>query len=223
MNKSKLTALVGGSIAAVATVISYLLIFDNIFAMPIRWVSLLLVLITEALLTAKAFVVKADLINHASMVTGFAHFLAVIIVSVVFLSVFQSGVKAYVLLNVLMLCILAMVDLFVLHFGKNTSSSNKKIAHAKERMNACFDKVQSLIVIHGQSNYKADLIDISDLIKYSDNTESTEYESQIMSKLDELEAQLSDNEDGVPGLISEIKNAIKLREIKVKSLKRGGY
>ena len=90
-------------------------------------------------------------------------------------------------------------------------------------MDACYAKVQGLVVVYGQSEYKKDLIEISELIKYSDNSELTDDEPTIMGKLGELEAQLKENGENISALISEIKNIINLRTIKMKSIKRGGY
>ena len=90
-------------------------------------------------------------------------------------------------------------------------------------MDACYAKARGLIVVYGQSEYKKDLIEISELIKYSDNSELTDDEPAIMGKLGELESQLKENGENISALISEIKNIINLRTIKIKSIKRGGY
>ena len=90
-------------------------------------------------------------------------------------------------------------------------------------MDACYAKAQGLVIVYGQSEYKKDLIEISELIKYSDNSGLTDAEPTIMGKLEELEVQLKENGANISALISEIKNIIYLRSIKMKSIKRGGY
>ena len=103
------------------------------------------------------------------------------------------------------------------------SASNKKLAQSQGVMDACYAKAQGLVVIYGQSDYKKDLVEITELIKYSDNSELTDDEAVILSKLGDLEAQLKEGNENIPALITEIKNAINLRTIKMKSIKRGGY
>ena len=44
-----------------------------------------------------------------------------------------------------------------------------------------------------------------------------------MNKLEALENQLKDGNEDIPTLITDVKNAIKMRTIKIKSIKRGGY
>ena len=122
-----------------------------------------------------------------------------------------------------MLCVLTAVDVIILRFGTSILSSEKKLVQSQGVMDACYVKAQSLTVIYDQSNYKKDLVDIADLIKYSDNSELTGDETDIISKLEELEIQLKEGNNSASALITEIKNAIKLRTIKMKSIKRGGY
>ena len=103
------------------------------------------------------------------------------------------------------------------------SASNKKLKQSQSVMDACYTKAQGLVAVYGQSEFKADLVAITELIKYSDNSELTDDEATIMAKLEELETQLKEGGEGVPSLITEIKNVINLRTIKMKSIKRGGY
>ena len=44
-----------------------------------------------------------------------------------------------------------------------------------------------------------------------------------MGKLEELETQLKEDTESIPVLITEIKNALSLRTVKMKNIKRGGY
>ena len=223
MKNSKLTTLICGLIAIAATVIFYLLTFDNLFTIPMRWVSLMFLLITESIGTIKALLVKKDIITQASIFTSCAHLVTVLVISILFVNLFPLSLKTYILLNILMLCALAAADLFILHFGKNMSASNKKLAQSQGVMDACYAKAQGLVVIYGQSDYKKDLVEITELIKYSDNSELTDDEAVILSKLGDLEIQLKEGNENIPALITEIKNAINLRTIKMKSIKRGGY
>ena len=66
MKNSKLTTLICGLIAIAATVIFYLLTFDNIFTIPMRWVSLMFLLITECIGTLKALFVQKNIITMAA-------------------------------------------------------------------------------------------------------------------------------------------------------------
>lgn len=223
MKNSKLTALIAGLISIAATVIFYLLTFDNIFTIPMRWVSLLFLLSTECIGTLKTQFVKHDIVTQTTLFTSIAHLVTVLVLSIIFVNFFPIAIKIYILLNILVLCVLAAIDLFILYFAKYASSSDKKLAQSQGVMDACYAKAQELVVVYGYCDYKENLIEIAELIKYSDNSELTDDESAIMNKLGELETQLKENSENIPALINEIKNIINLRTIKMKSIKRGGY
>ena len=65
--------------------------------------------------------------------------------------------------------------------------------------------------------------EIVELLKYSDNSCLSQDEMTIMNKLEEVQLLFKNNDDGIAEKIIEIKNAIKLRSMKVASVKRGSY
>ena len=223
MKNAKLTTLICGLISIAATVIFYLLTFDSIFNVPMRWVSLMFLLIVEVIGTLKALFVKQNLFMQATIFTGIGHLVVVLGLSVIFVNFFPLAIKTYILLNILVFCVVAIVDLLVMHFGKSTSAGNKVLAQSQAVMDTCYAKAQELATAYGQSEYKDELVAIAELIKYSDNSELTGDEPVIMSKLGELENLLKEGNATASGLIGEIKNGINLRTMKMKSLKRGGY
>ena len=90
-------------------------------------------------------------------------------------------------------------------------------------MNACYIEAHKLVVLYEKGAYGKDLIDIAELIKYSDNSDLTGDESIIISKLEELASELQEDGEKITSLVSEIKNIIKIRTEKIKNIKRGGY
>ena len=223
MKNAKLTTLICGLIAIAATVIFYFLIYDNIFSPPIRWISLLFLIIAQSIGIAKALLAKKDLITQASIFTSCAHFVVTIIISILFLTLFPLKIKAYILLNLLALCALTPVDLFLMHFGKSLSSSNKKLAQSQGIMSACYAKAQTLVALYGQGKYTKNLLEIAELIKYADNSALTGDEATVMDKLEKLDQLLKENDEHSPALIDEIKITINMRTIKMKNIKKGGY
>jgi len=223
MKNAKLTTLICGLISIAATIVFYLFTFDSIFTVPMRWVSLLFLLIAEVIGTFKAIFVKQNMITQASIYISVAHLIAVLGISIVFVNFFPFSLKTYILINILLLCALLSADLFILHFGKNASASNKILAQSQAVMDECYAKAQRLVISYGQSDYKKELVAIAESIKYSDNSELTGDEVIVMNKLGELEMQLNDGGDNITALITEVKSTIDLRNVKMKSLKRGGY
>ena len=58
MKKSRYIALICGGVSIVVTVMFYLMTFDNIFMAPMRWISLLFLIISEVIFIIKAFNLK---------------------------------------------------------------------------------------------------------------------------------------------------------------------
>lgn len=223
MKNSKLTTALAGLITIAITVILYCVIFNDIFAIPVRWVSLIFILIAEGIAFAKILLAQKDLLAITHLVTSVAHIVIVLLMSIIFAAIFTQSIKTCVVLNIILLLVLGLVDLIVGSIRKNVNHSNKKLAESQGVMDACYSKAQSLAVIYESGNYKKDLLEIAELIKYSDNSELTGDEMTIMNNLENLEVELKENSDNVSQLITETKNVIQLRTIKMKSIKRGSY
>ena len=222
MKSSNLTALICGLISIISTVLIYILCYEGIFEVTMRWVTLLFLIITESVLALKACINKT-IITQVSIVSGCVHFASVVILSIAFVNLFPDSVLTYVLLNLLLLCALAIFDLFIFYFGKNTSMENKRLADSRAVMDSCFAEASRLELSYRDSSYGKDLKDIVELIKYSDNSTLTGDEPEILNKLSSLDKQIKENGENIGGSIDEIKNAIGLRSIKIRSKKRGSY
>ena len=222
-NKSKHIVLICGAVSVAVTVIFYLLTYDSIFTIPMRWVSLMFLILAEAIATIKALTVKRTIFGVANIVTSIAHVVAVLMLSIVFVNILPFLIKKYILLNILALCILFVVDVIIVYFTNRVSKQNSKLNESQSVMGACVEKASSLCVEFGDTDYKKDLEEIVELLRYSDNSCLTQEEMTIMNKLDEVQLLIKNNDEGIAEKIIEIKNAINLRSIKVKSAKRGSY
>ena len=223
LNKSKYIALICGAVSIAVTVIFYLLTFDNIFTVPMRWVSLMFLIFAEVIGSIKAFTVKRSIFGVSNIVTSIVHIVVVLMLSIIFVNILPLMIKKYILLNILALCILLVVDVVIVFFTTRVMAQNSKLNESQSVMGCCVEKAASLCVEFGNTDYKKDLEEIVELLKYSDNSCLSQDEMTIMNKLDEVQLLLKKNEDGIAGKIIEIKNTIKLRSIKVASAKRGSY
>ena len=223
LNKSKHIALICGAVSIAVTVIFYLLTFDNIFTVPMRWVSLMFLILAEVIGTIKAFTVKRSIFGVSKNVTSIVHIIAILMLSIIFVNIFPLLIKKYILLNILALCILLVVDVVIVFFTNRVSTQNSKLNESQSVMGCCVEKATSLCVEFGDTEHKKDLEEIVELLKYSDNSCLSQDEMTIMNKLDEVQLLLKNNGDGIAEKIIEIKKAMKLRSLKVASAKRGSY
>ena len=97
------------------------------------------------------------------------------------------------------------------------------MAESQAVIDSLYTKAKSLMIEYQESSYKKDLEEISEMLMYSDNSALSTDEVVISEKLEELQKLLADADESIPHKISDIKNAIKLRSLKIKSNKRGSY
>lgn len=223
LNKSKSIALICGTVSIAVTVIFYLLIFDNILTIPMRWLSLLFLVLAETIGTIKALSVKRTIFGVSNIATSIIHIIVVLLISIIFVNIFPLLIKKYILLNILSLCVLLVVDVIILFFNNRITSQNTKLSESQSVMGSCVEKASSLCVEFNDTDYKKDLEDIVELLKYSDNSCLLQDETIIMNKLNDVQLLLKNGGEEITEKIVEIKNDIKLRSIKVTSTKRGKY
>lgn len=223
MKKSRYIALICGGVSIVVTVMFYLMTFDNIFMAPMRWISLLFLIISEVIFIIKAFNLKKAIFALSGIVTSCLHIALVLTMSIVFVDILPLFIKQYVLLNIMALGVLLIVDVLITYFSKRVSIQNVKLSESQSTMQRCLKKADALCVKYNNSDYQKKLQEIAELLKYSDNSCLSGDEKTIMKKLDEVDGVLSGNKDGIDKKLNEIKNMIDLRSVKVAGAKRGKY
>lgn len=221
--KSKYVALICGAISIAVTVLFYYMIFDNIYDMPMRWMSMTALILAEVIATVKAFAVKRTIFGLSNVTTSIFHIVTVFIFTIVFLVFFVESINWYLILNVLALAGMLLIDVCVLFFGNQTEARDRKLKESQSVVLQCVEKALSLCVVYNNSSYRKELEEITDLLKYSDNSSLTGDEIIIMNQLDEVELMLKNDDEGTGQKLMELKNSIKLRSIKVAGTKRGKY
>lgn len=223
LKKSKAITLICGAISITATIIFYLLTFDNIFTVPMRWISLIFLILTEVIGTVKAMCIKKSIFGVASISVSLFHLGVVLIISIIFVNTYPTLIKKYVLLNLLALIVMLAADVLIIYFGESIRNKNNALSENQAVIDSLYTSAKALEIEYRESTYSKNLNELSELLKYSDNSTLSNDEVAISEMLDELRKLLSDNAEGIPQKISDIKNAIKLRSLKIKSTKRGNY
>lgn len=223
LKKSKAVTLICGAISITATIIFYLLTFDNIFTVPMRWISLIFLILTEVIGTVKAMCIKKSIFGVASISVSLFHLGVVLIISIIFVNTYPTLIKKYVLLNLLALIVMLAADVLIIYFGESIRNKNNALSENQTVIDSLYTSAKALEIEYRESTYSKNLNELSELLKYSDNSTLSNDEVAISEMFDELRKLLSDNAEGIPQKISDIKNAIKLRSLKIKSTKRGNY
>lgn len=223
LKNSKAITLICGATSIVATIIFYLLTFDNIFTIPMRWISLMFLIFVESIGTIKALCIKKSIFGVANIIASLFHLGIILVMSIIFVNVFPLLVKAYILLNLLALGVMLAIDVIIIYFGEYIGNKNKALSENQAVVDSLYTNAKGLSIEYRESTYSKDLDEISELLRYSDNSALSNDEVLISEKLEELRKLLSDNDESIPQKILDIKNAIKLRSLKIKSIKRGNY
>ena len=223
LKNSKTIALICGAISVAVTIIFYLLTFDHIFTIPMRWLSLMFLILTEIIGTIKAISTEKSIFGVATIVTSIFHLIFVLILSIIYVNIFPLLIKSYVLFNILALCILLMVDVIIIHFAKKIGATNNELAQNQAVADSLKSNAKELLIKYNESDYKKELEEIVDLLDYLDNSTLTGDEVTILNKLEELNNLLEKNDGKASEKIIDVKNTIKLRNVKMESSKRGSY
>ena len=209
---STLTVVICGLAAMFATVVFYLLAFDNIFTIPMRWLSLTGLLLVEIVGTVKALTVNRNILGVAQIVTGGLHLAATLVLSIVFVNLFPLLIKEYILLSVLMFIVVAVVDILLFYFnGKSQIAAQNYIASAAV-IDMCEAKARQLWVENKEAAFGSQLEAIVEMLTYANKAVASTNDRELAAKIDELSVLISNNEtDKVSEVAKQIQNTLKLR------------
>ncbi|MFP5494032.1 hypothetical protein ACLGL2_05480 [Parvimonas sp. G1641] len=222
LKKSNTILLICGLTSIAITILLYLLTFNYIFNIPIIWISLCFLILSEVIGTFKVLKIKKSIFGVSTIITSIIHIFVVLILSIIFINTLPLAINRYILINILLICILLIVDISILKFDTHVANQNTKLDESKLIIENCITKSSSLALKSSDSDYKKDLDEIVDLLKYSDSSCLLDDEISILNKLDEVDLLLKNNTDASKEII-EIKNIIKMRAIKISNTKRGSY
>jgi len=143
LKSSKAIILISGGTSIVATILFYLLTFDNIFTIPMRWVSLMFLIIAECIGTVKALSIKKSIFGVANITISLFYLCAVLLLSIIFVNAFPLSIKAYILWNFLALGIMLAIDVIIIYFGGYVEAKNNKLTESRSVLDGSDTKEKS--------------------------------------------------------------------------------
>lgn len=225
--KKKFIPILLGILCLLITVLIYALVFDSIFAVTVRWVSLGFLMLAEILLILKYVLGNRSIIMGAQNIISAFHILAVIVVSVLYFIINDTALRSFVLINVVLLLLVAIGDLLILYADKRVNASNRTLAKNQGVIADCAAAMERIIAENPSSGLAKELNALIEAIKYSDNTVLSGDEGAIMDKLAVLANEMKSADDEAQTrareTLDEIKTLIANRNIYVKQNKRGAF
>ncbi len=219
---SSMTVLLCGLIAMIVTILFYMLAFDNIFTLPMRWLSLLFLLIVEVIGIVKALKFNRSVLGVTTIVISLIHLSAVFVISIIFVNLLPFLIKQYVLLNLLLIAVIAIVDILILYFNNRAKESNQKYSNASAVIDECLITAEKILIEIETLEYKDDIHKVVEMLRYSNRNELCGTEGDILTRLEELHNLIrTDGSSDIKDRIKELQNMIKLRSIHTK--KKGKF
>ena len=195
-----------------ATVVFYLLAFDNIFTIPMRWLSMTGLLLVEIIGTVKALTVNRNILGVAQITTGVLHLIATLVLSIVFVNLFPLLIKEYILLSILMLVIVAVIDVLLLYFNGKSQAAAEKYAASASVIEICEIKARQLWVENKEAAIGSQLEALVEMLTYANKAVASPNDSDLVAKIDELSELISNKEiDKASEVANQIQNTLKLR------------
>lgn len=221
--KTKSTILICGALVMVLTAVAYFLLFDDLFDVGMRWVSMCALLFSELVCTAKLAVKRDSLISNVHATTGVALILAALFFSVLYNAFWQDEIKHFILWNLIALVGVAIVDVIIASFDKKVKGMDEKLAASQSAILDCTTEAMNIVAENPSSELKKDLEELVEMLKYSDNSCTTGDEAEIHTKLCALRATVKDDDEAAKTEIDAIRTLIGCRNNNIKNKKRGSF
>lgn len=226
-NKSKSIAVISCLLVMLSTALAFYLLFENLFEIKIQWISLLFLLLSEAILMAKFLLIrKQTIVADAHITSSIIHAVIVFLVVALFVIFYEDAIRLFVLINVVLLSVFIIADLMIYYTEYHVVQSGHEQLSAREVICRYLFQVQQLSVRHKGTSFYTDLCRIEELLKYSDNSAFTGDESKIGSLISELAILLEDesaDSSHVYAKTNDLMSTIQERTAQMKVIKRGRY
>jgi len=219
--KRKLMFLICGALLVAITVVFYLLTLKNLFTTPMRWISLMMMLLAEEIMSFKAITMENSIFKVANIITSVVHTIVVLVLSIIFVNLLPLLIGKYILLNILGLAALAIVDILLIFLGENSKEESQTLKSSQNVLKTAHAKAKSLSLKYQSYEFIGELNKIVEMLRYSDDTVLTGDESAIISELEEI--NMICDEEEIRKKLENIRKIIETRTIKVKELQRGSF
>lgn len=222
----KVLTLVCGLLAIGLTVLLFALLVDDLFVATIKWMSVCFVVLAEVAFLTKTLKGGNDFIMNAQHIIGVVYILATFVFAIIYVNISDPNIKHFIAWESIALVITAVLDLTIWNFSKRAAKSDAALAGAQNVLNSCATLADEISVSYRGTEFSKDLAEIKEMLRFSDNSQLSGGEDQIMARLMELQDLLNAEEpkkEKVSEKINDIKASIKIRSSYIKNAQRGKF
>lgn len=203
-----LIILIATCILIITITLFYLLTFNNIFTFPMRWISLLFLVLVEVVGLVVILNTRRNIIGTAIITLAILHLVIVFVISLLYVNVLPFDIIRYVIINILIFAIVIILYILLANFSMKSQLSNVNYKVGNTVLSEIFTSIKDLSLTYSNTEYKKDLEELIEFIAYKRVVNLTGYENDILERINELKASLKNSDE------SKIKEDIK----KIRSL-----
>ena len=198
-----LIILIATCILIITMTLFYLLTFNNIFTLPMRWISLLFLVLVEVVGLVVILNTRRNIIGTAIITLAILHLVIVFVLSLLYVNVLPFDIIRYVIINILIFAIVIILYILLANFSMKSQLSNINYKVGNTMLSEIFTSIKDLSLTYSNTEYKKDLEELIEFITYKRVVNLTGYEDNILERVNELKASLKNSDE------SKIKEDIK--------------
>lgn len=198
-----LIILIATCILIITMTLFYLLTFNNIFTFPMRWISLLFLVLVEVVGLVVILNTRRNIIGTAIITLAILHLVIVFVLSLLYVNVLPFDIIRYVIINILIFAIVIILYILLANFSMKSQLSNVNYKVGNTMLSEIFTSIKDLSLTYSNTEYKKDLEELIEFIAYKRVVNLTGYENNILERVNELKASLKNSDE------SKIKEDIK--------------
>ena len=206
-----LIILIATCILIITMTLFYLLTFNNIFTFPMRWISLLFLVLVEVVGLVVILNTRRNIIGTAIITLAILHLVIVFVISLLYVNVLPFDIIRYVIINTLIFAIVIILYILLANFSMKSQLSNVNYKVGNTMLSEIFTSIKDLSLTYSNTEYKKDLEELIEFIAYKRVVNLTGYENNILERVNELKASLKNpDESKIKEDIKKIRNLFEI-------------
>ena len=190
-----LIILIATCILIITMTLFYLLTFNNIFTFPMRWISLLFLVLVEVVGLVVILNTRRNIIGTAIITLAILHLVIVFVISLLYVNVLPFDIIRYVIINTLIFAIVIILYILLANFSMKSQLSNVNYKVGNTMLSEIFTSIKDLSLTYSNTEYKKDLEELIEFIAYKRVVNLTGYENDILERINELKASLKNSDE----------------------------
>ena len=161
-----LIILIATCILIITMTLFYLLTFNNIFTLPMRWISLLFLVLVEVVGLVVILNTRRNIIGTAIITLAILHLVIVFVLSLLYVNVLPFDIIRYVIINTLIFAIVIILYILLANFSMKSQLSNVNYKVGNTMLSEIFTSIKDLSLTYSNTEYKKDLEELIEFIAY---------------------------------------------------------